>query len=619
MFIFPKSFYPKQMLIMKKIYTLTLLSLLASVSFSQTFYQKKITLGRNPNSWVGGTPYIAKQSTDKGAIFTGSYYNNGVLDSSTFLVKLDANLAVQWSEGLYVGQSPKPYALLQTKDLGFLIAGTVKETSGTSAFVYKVNKTGKLLWEIHLRRAESTAAYSAQEDKAGNIFLSGKSDNGTNSYLWVAKLSRAGAILLDTVYSIASNNVYESKILSSKDNGFVVAGLAGGNSFVMKADTLGKPLWVKIIGDQLQPYNMGMIESANRDITIAATKTDASAITFQLDKSGNLKWAKSLTNSGAVMVNDVLQLTSGNVLLATTVAGSPNKTDVLKLDSLGAVLTSKNLRTTDGSIFNTINKLAENEYSLSGWDASTGTNYLSLDNFDTTLQNCTNVNAGYTVATYSLPNANGTITTFGSVPSITESVTGGSWINSSTVTSECELVLPLNLISFTLVKNGNANMLKWTTAQEINTSYFEIQRSNDSRSFTAIGKVDAAGKATQNDYQYADGSPLGGTNYYRLKIADKDGKFIYSPIVWASNTSTANIVIYPIPVKDKITMKMATLKTNTYNISVTDMQGRVVIRTTFNAEAGTTVKEINASALKQGTYFVRIESTDGSQVIKIVK
>jgi hypothetical protein len=84
-----------------------------------------------------------------------------------------------------------------------------------------------LLWEAHLKRATYTAAYSAQEDKAGNIFVSGKSDNGTDSYLWVAKLLRTGTITLDTVYTIAGNNVYENKILSSKDNGFVVVGNAG--------------------------------------------------------------------------------------------------------------------------------------------------------------------------------------------------------------------------------------------------------------------------------------------------------------------------------------------------------------------------------------------------------
>lgn len=613
------KFILNQTLIMKKIYTLILLAFSVSNLFSQTFYQKTITLVRNPNTWNGGTPYIVKQTTDKGIIFTGSYYNNGISDSSTFLTKLDANLAVQWSVGLYSAQDPQPYALLQTKDLGFLVAGTANETGGSNAFILKLNKNGKLLWEVHLKRAAYTTAYCAQEDKAGNIFVSGKSDNQTDSYLWVTKLSRTGAISLDTVYTITGNNVYENKILSSKDNGFVVLGNAGGNSFVMKADTLGKVLWTKIIGEQLQPYNMDLSEANNRDVTIAATKTDGSVITFQLNKDGNLKWSKSLTNTGAVTANDLLQLTSGNMFLSTTVAGSPNKIDVLKIDTTGTVLAAKNLKTTTGNIFNYINKLSETEYTLSGWDASSGTNYLSLDNFDSSLQNCTDIVESYTVSNYTLPNSNGIANTSGGVPTLAATVTGSPWTNGATVTSVCNLVLPLNLISFTLTKSESSNLLKWSTAQEIKTSSFEVQRSSDGRTFTAIGSVPAGRKSTQNDYLFTDASPLGGANYYRLKIIDEDGRFTYSAIVWASNTNTASIVIYPIPVKDKITMKLNSLTQNVYNVAVTDVQGRVVLRATFNVDAGTTVKEINASALKQGTYFVKIESTSGSQVIKIVK
>jgi hypothetical protein len=605
---------------MKKIYMLILLAFSVSNIFSQTFYQKTIALTKKPNTWNGGTPYLAKQTADKGIIFTGSYYNNGISDSSTFLTKLDANLAVQWSVGLYSAQDPQPYALLQTKDLGFLIAGTANEIGGGSkVFVAKLNKNGKSLWEVHLKRATYTAAYSAQEDKAGNIFVSGKSDNGTESYLWVTKLSRTGTISLDTVYAITGNNVYENKILSSKDNGFVVIGNAGGNSFVMKADTLGKPLWTKIIGEQFQPYDMDLSEASNRDVTIAATKTDGSVITFQLNKDGNLKWSKSLTNTGAVTANDLLQLTSGNLFLSTTVAGSPNKIDVLKIDTTGTVLSAKNLKTTDGNIFNYINKISETEYSLSGWDASSGTDYLSLDNFDSSLQNCTDVSASYTVSDYSLANSNGTTTTFGSMPTLATTITGSPWTNSSTVTAVCELVLPLNLLNFTLTKSGSSNLLKWSTSQEINTSSFEIQRSADGRTFAAIGNVNAGRKSTQNDYQFTDANPLGGTNYYRLKIIDADGKFAYSPIVWASNVNIASIVIYPIPIKDKITMKLNSVTENVYNVIVTDVQGHVVLRTTFSVDAGTTVKEINATSLKQGTYFVKIESTSGSQVIKIVK
>ncbi len=56
-------------------------------------------------------------------------------------------------------------------------------------------------------------------------------------------------------------------------------------------------------------------------------------------------------------------------------------------------------------------------------------------------------------------------------------------------------LLPLTLLDFTVTKNGNIAQLKWQTANEVNTSHFDIERSTDGVNFTAIGKVDAAGNS----------------------------------------------------------------------------------------------------------------------------
>jgi hypothetical protein len=63
--------------------------------------------------------------------------------------------------------------------------------------------------------------------------------------------------------------------------------------------------------------------------------------------------------------------------------------------------------------------------------------------------------------------------------------------------------LPLTLLSFTgTEKNGNA-ILNWKTGNEINTSYFGIEKSNNSLNFTEAGRVTAAAfSAAENNYQY---------------------------------------------------------------------------------------------------------------------
>ena len=89
--------------------------------------------------------------------------------------------------------------------------------------------------------------------------------------------------------------------------------------------------------------------------------------------------------------------------------------------------------------------------------------------------------------------------------------------------------VPVKLISFTgTLADGRTN-LSWKTGTEINLGSFEIERSIDGNTWAAIGTVNA--KETSSEYGFIDATPVDGTNYYRLKMTDKDGAFEYSKVV----------------------------------------------------------------------------------------
>ena len=68
--------------------------------------------------------------------------------------------------------------------------------------------------------------------------------------------------------------------------------------------------------------------------------------------------------------------------------------------------------------------------------------------------------------------------------------------------------LPIELISFIQVESGSVNVLKWITASELNTAYFEVQRSTVSGNWGAIGRLMAAGNSTaQLKYDFTDNNP----------------------------------------------------------------------------------------------------------------
>lgn len=107
--------------------------------------------------------------------------------------------------------------------------------------------------------------------------------------------------------------------------------------------------------------------------------------------------------------------------------------------------------------------------------------------------------------------------------------------------------LPLKLISFSANAAEDVVNLEWTTAEEVNTSHFEIHRSADARNWQVLpGQPPAVGSGGHL-YDATDADPLSGVNYYRLKMIDLDGSYAYSHIAAASHRSDLRLQIFPNP------------------------------------------------------------------------
>ncbi len=172
-------------------------------------------------------------------------------------------------------------------------------------------------------------------------------------------------------------------------------------------------------------------------------------------------------------------------------------------------------------------------------------------------------------------------------------------------------VLPLRLLSFTARKKYSSLspgegrgevLLNWTTTNEINVDHFEIERSNNGREFSKIGIVSSQLSAGSiHKYSYTDNSPFTAHHslFYRLKMIDKDGKFEYSPIRMISNNADGQIIIYPNPARDMVTVTHPS--TNSIaQLLLTDLTGRILRRTTVATSAVQT--NMNIKGLPAGKY-----------------
>src|SRR5690606_31418916 len=84
--------------------------------------------------------------------------------------------------------------------------------------------------------------------------------------------------------------------------------------------------------------------------------------------------------------------------------------------------------------------------------------------------------------------------------------------------------LPVTFLYFNTTNINGSVVVKWATATEVNSDYFNIQRSADGLNFSDIGTIEASGfSATKQEYVFTDEVAQLGRSYYRLKAVDTDG------------------------------------------------------------------------------------------------
>lgn len=171
--------------------------------------------------------------------------------------------------------------------------------------------------------------------------------------------------------------------------------------------------------------------------------------------------------------------------------------------------------------------------------------------------------------------------------------------------------LPVTLTSFTGQLRGLAIALAWTTASEVNSAYFGVERSLDGRTFVTISQVAAAGSnSTGHRYQFQDAMLPPGTPtlYYRLRQVDLDGTYTYSPVRMVA-VAVSGLALFPNPATALTTLTGTPAGTR---VQVLDALGRAIA--TGTADAAGQAELVLPTGLASGVYVVRA----GSQALRLL-
>lgn len=179
--------------------------------------------------------------------------------------------------------------------------------------------------------------------------------------------------------------------------------------------------------------------------------------------------------------------------------------------------------------------------------------------------------------------------------------------------------LPVQLGEFTAYAANGAVQLDWTVYTEHHNKGFYIERSHDSRAwqtleFVKTKALNGNGSVKQR-YEYADKSPVAGSNFYRLKQVDLDGQYEYSPVrlVRIKNGGNPAVHVFPNPVTALVNVEGVAAGDR---IVISGADGRVL--QTINSPAAQC--SIDMSAYLPGLYFVSVADAQGEEThFKIIK
>ena len=180
------------------------------------------------------------------------------------------------------------------------------------------------------------------------------------------------------------------------------------------------------------------------------------------------------------------------------------------------------------------------------------------------------------------------------------------------------LVLPVTWVNVSAMRAGEDNQVNWTTANEVNNGFFEVQSSTDGIHFNAIGKV---ATNTTHNYGFRHGNVQIPLTYYRIKQTDLDGSFSYSAIVKVSVGGIEKAVtITPNPVQNTATISINAGSASLLKFTMTDAAGHLIKQMSSAAQAGINQIPIDLSGQPSGVYFLRIGDEAGKmQTVLLVK
>ncbi len=170
------------------------------------------------------------------------------------------------------------------------------------------------------------------------------------------------------------------------------------------------------------------------------------------------------------------------------------------------------------------------------------------------------------------------------------------------------------IVEFNVDPLKSSVLTKWSVKNETNIDHYEVQRSNNTRSFITIGNLNTT-KEIQNIkyYNLTDNNPVTGKNFYRLKIVKLDKSFSYSSIKEV-DFGKETISVYPNPFHSELNISVNKTYNTINTVTIYTYTGQIMMQKRFLSNT-----TLNVNKLANGSYIVQVNDGLNLKTFKLEK
>ena len=334
--------------------------------------------------------YCVQQTSDGGYVVVGLSYSSAAGESDVYLIKTDLNGNVLWI-GIYGGTGADcGYAVRQTSDGGYIIAGYTDSFGAGDYDVYliKTDPNGDTSWTKTYGGPHDDCGYSIQETLDSGYVVVGYTDAESlglyyNRDVYLLKINGEG----DTIWTrriYADTEFYDEgySVQQTSDGGYIITGTSGPLStgvYLVKTGANGDILWTQGFGEQYSACGCSVQETADSGYIVAGYMYTALNMTdvylIKTNENGDAIWEK--IHGGADFdVGYSIQQTadSGYVIAGYTWSFGAGKADVylIKIDADGDILWTMTCGGTDSEEGRSVRQTSDSGYIITGYTNSFG-------------------------------------------------------------------------------------------------------------------------------------------------------------------------------------------------------------------------------------------------------